>query len=125
MTQGVNILLKEKAKVPSWIENQGRSVHIGVRRLRGRKIRVVTVRKAEASFIKGGQVGVKMSGTEEFRVAFEERDVLEIRSLNGRLIRRNNIFCLECVDTSGRRKNSKRKKFWCQQCKHKWVTGGR
>jgi len=131
MKNGIKLLLEPGTRVRDWIRFQTLNVEIGRKQVNGRDIRFVKIHNGEASFIPGGNVDVKMPGSSEFRVAFQPREVLEIRDLKEDLIERNHYLCTECFTLTGKRENTQDydssiiatgadNLFKCTQCGHQW-----
>ncbi|MDO8469861.1 MAG: hypothetical protein Q7S84_02455 [bacterium] len=63
---------------------------------------VVSVSNGEAAFLPGGRIGVKFSWQKGFYIAFERhQSIVEIRCLDGSLIKRNHFFCEACGSVTG------------------------
>jgi len=128
MGNGIEVLFEPRTRVPLWVRSQTLDVELGPRELKGRRVRSLKISEGEALFLPGGAVGVKMPGSDEFWVAFEPMKVLEIRDLNGKLIKRNHYLCTECATLTGKIESCKSSEvaghddanFKCTQCKLQW-----
>jgi hypothetical protein len=107
MRIGIKLLVETGTRVPNWIRNQTLNVKVGRERLNGRTVRSLKIRKGEASFFPGGNVVVKMPGSDEFWGAFPPMKVLEIHDLKGALIKRNHYLCTKCATLTGKMENHK------------------
>ena len=90
---------------------------------------VVSVSNGEATFLPCGIVGVKFSWQKGFYIAFERhQSIVEIRRLDGSLIKRNHFFCEACgsvmgsIDshTPGSIAGREDIKLYCTNCGARW-----
>jgi hypothetical protein len=129
MRNGIKLLLEPGTRIQNWIRYQTLNVEIGRKSLNGRNTRFIKIRKGKAAFLPDGSVEVKMPSSAEFRVAFQPREVLEIRDLKGNLIERNHYLCTKCATLTGEMESYEQSivvtgrvdaKFKCAQCGHQW-----
>lgn len=132
MKGGVEIILEAGVRIPNWIRNQTRNVKIGRKKIHGKNVRILRVRGAEAGFIPGGAVDLRMPGSDEFWVPFGPLKVLQIRDLKDNLIKQNYLLCENCFTNTGKVKSSKISSnpslvdsiFQCTECGHEWELKG-
>lgn len=98
---GVRILLTPETQIPDWVM-QSPGVSLGTTEIHGRVVPTVDVEKGEGGFIPGGAVDLR-TGRRQYRAAFGPNSVLEIQTLDGRLVKRNHHMCIECGANTGTR----------------------
>lgn len=128
MKKGVEIPLATGTRIPLWISNQSLNVKVIGKTIMGRHVRSLQIKEGEARFGVVGVVEVKMPGSGEFWVAFQPLKVLEIRDLEGNLIKRNYCLCEKCFTNTGKiSKESPSEKYGrvdvvmqCTECGNTW-----
>lgn len=109
MHKGVRLFLVPGTRIPIWIRVQDKNVEVSNLELgpnKANKVRALSIRGGEASFIPGGQVVVRMPGSTKQIVSFNVDQILEIRDGRGNLIKRNRYCCKQCMRITGEVKTS-------------------
>lgn len=123
---GIQILLNNDTPIPFRIVDRDDAMG-ELREVKGKTVHTLTLPGAEASFVPGGYVAVRWEGQEQ--AGFQPLEVLEIRDLDGNLVRRNNYLCTNCMENSGKmiRHQSMpetagllRAVFECSKCSSRW-----
>ena len=127
---GVEILLIPGTRIPRWISVQDKNVTVIRKILNGQDVRSLRLKRGDAAFMPGGGIGVLVPYSSWHAMAFREDKVLEIRTLGGKLLKRNYYMCKQCVRVSGKiqgkQKLSERAAgkletdFKCTNCGHGW-----
>lgn len=129
---GVELLLSKGARIRNWIRMQEKNVEVAFKKVNGVRVRALRIRHAEACFLPGGIVGLKMQGFENLYIAFRSRTVMEIRNLKGVLVTRNYFMCPNCYTLTGKQGAESSKapdgypvwyrthQFSCQTCGEHW-----
>lgn len=128
MEKGIELLLSPRVRIPNWIRNQTLNVSVQTIMVNDHRVRSVRIKGADASFAPGIGVIVKMPCSDEWWVAFGDQKVLEIRDLEGHIIKRNYNLCTECMSLSGRMVHYTESNaygridatYMCTHCLHTW-----
>ena len=126
---GVEILLVKGTRLPRWIRNQDLNVSVGRFCYNGRWIRKLRIIGGEAHFAPMNRISLRMPGSSQHWASFLQDQVLEIRHLNGELLKRNYFMCVVCVANTGVVTQSRQSTTFygrdhaslqCQICGHTW-----
>jgi hypothetical protein len=93
---------------------------------------ILMIRGAEAFFLEDGQVMMKLPLLRSFSAAFSPRSVLQIRTLEGKLIENNPLFCRKCFQNTGvvvekpgiNPFGGTIRILHCSACNNKWKVSG-
>lgn len=121
---GVEVLIERNESVPPWLYRDSR-VQIGLVTLGKRPVRRVRINESGVKivFTPSGIVAVKLP-LQDVRGAFDAQSVLRVRSLEGRVLKQNSLFCPRCLTNSGEflrpSNNPHRDVYSCAKCKKEW-----
>jgi len=128
MQHGVILILTPLANIPHRLLRQDHNASLTSDRISRQPVRVLTLLSAEAHFIQGGEVEVKLKGEGSFKPAFLPRMVLEVRDLKHNVLERNHYLCKRCFTLTGIRLSHDHmvgtkqfmEVFRCGRCQWEW-----
>ncbi len=121
---GIDVLIEREESVPPWLYRDSR-VQIGLVTLGSRPVRRVRIsgHGVRVVFTPSDIVGVGLPD-QDLRGAFDTQSVLRVRTLEGRVLKQNVLFCPKCLANSGeylRPSNTPRRDIYsCRTCRTEW-----
>lgn len=97
---GVRILLAPESLICDYVLGLP-DISVETTEIGATRLNVVRFDKGDAGFIPGGSVALRVGRQRVYRVGFGPDSVLEIQTLDGKLIKRNYHMCVDCCANTG------------------------